>query len=249
MAPRTPHRLDPNWTPREFDEYRLLCPLSQGHGHGLPRSRHAADRPVAVKFIHAIGDETGAHVREQILNEARAPPACSIPTSSPSTASARSMPTRSSSRSSCAEEPRRHREADGVAEDPRHWAGCCAWPGAAHRRGVLHLDIKPGNVIVQSDGEVKLLDFGLAKLLDLGIGWGGAELNSDEIRRSSAATPEVVAPTMDFSGEQAALLLASGPMQTLARGVAIDEKTANAGQSSSEQPPVAGAPPKLPAPE
>jgi serine/threonine protein kinase/formylglycine-generating enzyme required for sulfatase activity len=39
---------------------------------------------------------------------------------------------------------------------------------AAHRRGVLHRDIKPGNAIIDEDGTVKLLDFGLAKLMDRG---------------------------------------------------------------------------------
>ncbi len=35
----------------------------------------------------------------------------------------------------------------------------------AHGQGIIHRDIKPGNIIVQSDGTVKIIDFGLSKLL------------------------------------------------------------------------------------
>ena len=42
----------------------------------------------------------------------------------------------------------------------------CSAVEAAHRNQIIHRDLKPSNILVNQDGEPKLLDFGIAKLLD-----------------------------------------------------------------------------------
>ncbi|MFG2935052.1 serine/threonine-protein kinase [Streptomyces sp. NPDC048282] len=58
------------------------------------------------------------------------------------------------------------RETLGVAETAAVGVQICSVLAAAHARNVVHRDLKPGNVRIRTDGVVKVLDFGVAAILD-----------------------------------------------------------------------------------
>jgi serine/threonine-protein kinase len=67
----------------------------------------------------------------------------------------------------------------------------CRAVEAAHRALIVHRDLKPSNVLVTEEGMIKLLDFGIAKLLD----------SDDETRTGLAAfTPAYAAPEQRSGG-------------------------------------------------
>ncbi len=71
-------------------------------------------------------------------------------------------------------------------------AQCCDAVDAAHRRLVVHRDIKPSNVLVTKDGEVKLLDFGIAKVLSAESGSADFTQVEERVLTPSYAAPEQI---------------------------------------------------------
>ncbi len=63
----------------------------------------------------------------------------------------------------------------------------CDAVAAAHRSFIVHRDLKPGNVLVKSDGQIKLLDFGIAKLT------GAVDVRTD-LTQVLALSPDYCAP-------------------------------------------------------
>lgn len=152
--------------PAEFDGYRLGRVLGRGAmGQVYLAHDTLLDRPVAVKFIASV--HADADSRQRFFVEARAIARLQHPNvvTVYRVGEVAGLPYLVS-------EFVRGEGLDRIPK-PVAWQrvldigmGLARGLAVAHRRGVLHRDIKPANAILSDDGEVKLLDFGLAKLVD-----------------------------------------------------------------------------------
>ena len=189
----------PSWSPpSQFDGFEILRPLGSG-GMGIVYLARdlRLDREVAVKIASHPDQQTRAHDRFSIevraLARIRHPNVVAIYSAG-----------KVKGRPYLAQELLAGQRLDQV---PRRapWTRVLAWGrgrraravAAVHAGGVIHRDIKPGNVMIVEDRRVKLFDFGLAWLVDGDV--------PEEIRLTApgsvVGTPAYVAPELWFGGD------------------------------------------------
>jgi serine/threonine protein kinase len=91
---------------------------------------------------------------------------------------------------------------------------------AAHARGIVHRDLKPENLFVTTQGALKILDFGLAKLVEKN---GGSLLEGDSLAGTMTAAGVFMGTVGYIAPEQARGLQATAASDVFALGCVLYE--------------------------
>ncbi|MCW5808779.1 MAG: protein kinase, partial [Deltaproteobacteria bacterium] len=172
--------------PEEFDDYVIVRELGRGQmGHVYLAEDAVLARPVAIKFIGGVEPDLAA--RQRFLMEART--AARI--HHPNVVGIFRV-------GEVADHPYIVTElvrGKSLSDVPRPMAWTAALDiaidlarglAAAHRRGVVHCDLKLTNAMVTDEGAAKLVDFGLARIV--------ADAPSDDTAAPVVGTPDYMAP-------------------------------------------------------
>jgi len=190
----------PSWElPAALDEYRVLKPLGHGSMGQVYLARDTLlDRLVAVKLV--AGGSPGDTQRERFRVEARAIARVQHPNIVEIYRAGEA-----NGRPYLVSEYVRGQSLDQLPL-PLPWdrvlpiaIDLSRGLAAAHRRGVLHRDIKPANAMLTEDGTVKLLDFGVAKLVDAAGGAAAILLAPPRPTGSASVAETVDARPVGFS--------------------------------------------------
>ena len=92
----------------------------------------------------------------------------------------------------------------------------------AHRNGVVHRDVKPGNVLITAGGQVKVTDFGIAR--------------AEQSRRRLTQTGAVMGTATYFSPEQAQGLAVDGRSDVYSLGVVLYEMVTGVAPFTGDSP-------------
>jgi hypothetical protein len=74
----------------------------------------------------------------------------------------------------------------------------CEALGAAHEREIVHRDLKPENIMVDREGHVKVMDFGIARSIEAGEGRPGTIIGTPRYMSPEQAQGKAIEPTSDM---------------------------------------------------